>query len=173
MRKPAIGPFVLGFAAALGRAAFGQYTISTIAGGGPTEGSVATVIAIRSNSTAVDSAGNLYTAFANRVYKVATNGTVTTVAGNGTYGYSGDNGPATSAQISYINSVAVDSTGNLYITDTYNYRIRRVSGGIITTVAGNGKDGYSRDNGPATSAQLNPPSAFPLTSTGRPYMHTS
>src|SRR5260370_30914108 len=80
MRKPAIGPFVLGFAAALGRAAFGQYTISTIAGGGPPEGSVATAIAIRSNSTAVDSAGNLYTAFANRVYKVATNGTVTTVA---------------------------------------------------------------------------------------------
>src|SRR5258708_21599976 len=160
MRKPAIGPFLLGFAAALGRAAFGQYTCSTIGGGGPPEGSVATAIAIRSNSTAVDSAGNLYTAFANRVYKVATNGTITTVAGNGTYGYSGDNGLATSAQISDPDGVAVDSTGNLYIGDTLNGRVRIVSnGGTITTFAGGGTQGLG-DGGLATNASLSSPAGL-------------
>ena len=79
---------------------------------------------------------------------------ITTVAGNGTPGFSGDNGPATSAQLNDPYGVAVDSAGNLYIADTDNNRIRKVSNGVITTVAGNGTPGYSGDNGPATSAQL-------------------
>ena len=79
------------------------------------------------------------------------------MAGNGTAGYSGDNGPATSAQLNTPYGVAVDAAGNLYIADTGNHRIRKVSNGVITTVAGNGTPGYSGDNGPATSAQLNRP----------------
>ena len=66
---------------------------------------------------------------------------ITTVAGNGTPGFSGDNGPATSAQLFYPLGVAADSAGNLYIADTGNSRIRKVSNGVITTVAGNGTSG--------------------------------
>ena len=88
---------------------------------------------------------------------------IATVAGNGACGFSGDNGPATSAQLDFPMGVAVDSSGNLYIADTYDYRIRKVSNGVITTVAGNGTPGFSGDNGPATSAQLDVPTASPWT----------
>ena len=71
--------------------------------------------------------------------------TITTLAGNGTSGFSGDNGPATSAELSYPSGVAADSAGNLYIADENNYRIRKVSKGVITTVAGNGTRGFSGD----------------------------
>jgi uncharacterized protein (TIGR03437 family) len=80
--------------------------------------------------------------------------TIRTIAGNGTAGFSGDNGPATSAQLSGPFGVAVDAAGNLYIADTGNYRVRKVSNGVITTVVGNGTTGFSGDNGPATSARL-------------------
>jgi sugar lactone lactonase YvrE len=106
---------------------------------------------------AIDSSGNLFIAdtFNSSVRKVSTSGIIITVAGNGTYGYSGDGGPATSAQLSSPRGLAVDSAGNLFIADSGNYRIRRVSSsGIITTVAGNGTYGYSGDEGPATSAQI-------------------
>jgi uncharacterized protein (TIGR03437 family) len=102
---------------------------------------------------AVDSTGNLYFANSGNISKVS-NGIIATVAGNGTQGFSGDNGPATSAQLYWPEGVAVDSAGNLYIADQYNYRIRKVSNGVITTVAGNGTASFSGDNGPATSAQL-------------------
>src|SRR5271157_4608541 len=83
--------------------------------------------------------------------------TIYTVAGSGTLGYSGDNGPATSAEMHGPYGVAADSAGNLYIADSGNQRVRKVSNGVIATVAGNGTMGYSGDNGPATSAQLNTP----------------
>jgi uncharacterized protein (TIGR03437 family) len=120
---------------------------------------------------AVDSAGNLYIADwqDNRIRKVA-NGVITTVAGNGTRGYSGDNGLATSAQLAYPQGVAVDSAGNLYIADTSNSRIREVSNGVIATVAGDGTFGFSGDNGPATSAQLNGPSGVAVDSAGNLYI---
>lgn len=109
-----------------------------------------------------DSSGNLYIADTdnNRVRKVtATTGAITTVAGNGTAGYSGDNSAAVDAELNYPVSLALDSTGNLYITDTNNNVIRMVSAatGIITTFAGNGIGGYGGDGGPATSAELSYP----------------
>jgi uncharacterized protein (TIGR03437 family) len=117
----------------------------------------------------VDSAGNLYFAGGGRVRKVS-NGVITTVAGNGASGFSGDNGPATSAQLSIPSAVAVDSAGSLYIADPENNRIRKVSNGTITTVAGNGVPGFSGDNGPATSAELELPHGIALDSTGNLYI---
>ena len=120
---------------------------------------------------AVDSAGNLYIADPgnNRIRKVS-NGVITTVAGNGTPGFSGDNGPATSAQLYWPRGLAVDSAGNLYIADTANNRIRKISNGVIATVAGNGTEGFSGDNGPATSAQLYLPYSIAVDSAGNLYI---
>ena len=73
--------------------------------------------------------------------------TISTAVGNGTAGYSGDNGPAIAAQLNQPHGVAVDSAGNVYIADSGNNRVRKISNGVITTVAGNGVAGYSGDNG--------------------------
>jgi hypothetical protein len=112
--------------------------ITTIAGGNGPNRVAATSIPLLVTYVAVDGSGNVYVAATavNRVYKVATNGIATTVAGNGTYGYSGDNGPATSAQLSFTRAVTLDNAGNLYVADSN--RVRKVSSGIITTVAGGG-----------------------------------
>ena len=123
------------------------------------------------NGVAVDPAGNLYISDSgNNRIRVVSSGVITTIAGNGTAGFSGDNGLATSAQISAPNGVAADSSGNLYISDHANNRIRRVSSGVIITVAGNGTYGYSGDNGPATSAQLAQPYGVAVDSTGNIYI---
>jgi len=83
-------------------------------------------------------------------------GVISTVAGNGSAGFTGDGGPATSAKLSDPSGVAIDGAGNIYIADDSNNRIRKVSpNGTITTVAGTGIAGYSGDGGPATDAQLN------------------
>ena len=96
---------------------------------------------------------------------VKATGDIITVAGNGTAGYSGDNGPATAAELDVPYDVAVDSAGDLFIADKGNDRIREVvkATGDIITVAGNGTAGYSGDNGPATAAELNDPTASPST----------
>lgn len=107
---------------------------------------------------AVDAAGNLYIADppSNRVRKVSPAGIITTFAGTGVAGYSGDGGPAASAKLSSPQDLAVDAAGNLYITDQ-SYRIRKVTpAGVITTVAGNGNWGYSGDGGAAASASIAP-----------------
>jgi uncharacterized protein (TIGR03437 family) len=128
------------------------------------------------SGVAVDAAGNLYIADAgnSRIRKVATNGIITTVAGNGSPGYSGDGGPATRAQLYLPLGVAVDAAGNLYIitdSDYYVSRIRKVAtNGIITTIAGNGSPGYSGDGGPATSAQLDDTSGVAVDATGNVYV---
>lgn len=121
------------------------------------------------SSVAVDSAGNLFIVdtYNHVVRKVSSAGIVTTVAGNGTAGYSGDGGPATDAQLDYPFAVAVDAVGNLFIADTVNDVIRQVSpAGIITTVAGNGTSGYSGDGGPAIAAELYRPSGIAVDAAG-------
>jgi uncharacterized protein (TIGR03437 family) len=108
---------------------------------------------------AIDSTGNLYIAepTSNRVRRVSAAGIITTFAGTGSAGYSGDGGPAFNAQLTEPADLALDASGNLYITDPTHNRIRSVSpAGIITTVAGNGNWGYAGDGGPATSAPLSP-----------------
>ena len=150
--------------------------ITTVAGGGSCstlidfvcagDGGPATSAAlIVAAGLAVDGRGNLFIVDQNRIRKVSTDGIITTVAGNGIAGFSGDGGPAISAQFSYPVNVAVDGAGNLFIADRGPGRIRKVSSdGIITTVAGNGVPcgTYTGclalgDGGPATSAQLNGP----------------
>ncbi len=105
------------------------------------------------------------------VRKVSPSGVITPFAGTGTRGFSGDNGPATSAQLIGPYGLAVDRSGNLYISDTSNNRIRKVStNGTITTIAGNGTPGYSGDNGPASAAQLNQPRGIATDSSGNLYI---
>ena len=155
--------------------AFGQsYTISTFAGSGTLgytgdSGPAASAQLDYPWAVAVDSAGNLYIAdtYNQRIRKVS-NGVITTVAGIATWGFSGDNGPATSAQLDYPSGVAVDSAGNFYIADTYNYRVRKVSNGVITTVAGGGS--ALGDGGPATSALLSLPYGVAVDSAGNLYI---
>ena len=119
----------------------------------------------------VDSAGNLYIAdSANNRIREISGGVINTVAGNGTPGFSGEGGPATSAQLYAPSGVAVDTAGNLYISDTYSGSIRKVSNGVITTVAGNGTPGFSGDNGPATVAQLNSPYGLAVDTAGNLYI---
>src|ERR1700676_4722780 len=124
---------------------------------------------------AVDDAGNLYIAeFGSHVRKVTPNGIIQTIAGTGVEGYSGDGGLATQALLNEPRGLAVDSAGNLYIADTGNNVIRRVSpDGFITTFAGNGQAGYSGDRGLATSAQLNFPTHIAVDTAGSLYIADS
>jgi len=123
---------------------------------------------------AVDSSGNLYIADDNndRIREVNTSGTISTVAGDGTAGFSGDDGSATSAELNSPSAVFVDSHGNIYIADTGNYEIREVTSGTIHTVAGENSlgAGFGGDLGPATSAQLNDPSGVAVDSSGNIYL---
>ena len=149
--------------------------ITTVAGGGATlgdNGPATSAHLYSPKGVAVDSAGNLYIAdtYNQRIRKVS-NGVITTVAGTGTHGpSSGDNSPATSASLFSPTGVAVDSAGNLYIADTGNSRVRKVSNGVITTVAGTGGYGFSGDNGPATSAQLYNPDGIAVDPAGNLYI---
>ncbi len=124
---------------------------------------------------ALDANGNLYIAdWENqRVRKVtAATGIITTVAGAGIYGYSGDGSAATSAELGNPSSVAVDQAGNLYIADSANNRIREVSAatGVISTFAGTGVAGYNGDGIAATSAELNDPSGIAFDGAGNLYI---
>jgi trimeric autotransporter adhesin len=150
--------------------------ITTVAGNGGSGFSGDNGPAISASLTpcglAVDSAGNFYIADcdAESVIRKVSNGVITTVAGNGTFGFSGDNGPALSAQLYQPTGVAVDSGGNIYIADTFNNRIRKVSNGVITTIAGNGTGGFAGDNGPATSSELLQPKGVAVDSAGNVYL---
>ena len=125
---------------------------------------------------AVDGNGNLYIADTgnNRIRKVTPSGLITTIAGSGTKGFSGDGGAGTSAQLNTPYAVAVDSAGNVYIADYLNSRIRKLAvNGVITTIAGNGTFSYSGDGGPATSAALFFPSGVAVDSSGNVYIADS
>jgi len=124
---------------------------------------------------AVDSSGNVYISdyYNFVVRKVDATNTITTIAGmGGTRGFSGDNGPATSAELNYPYGITLDTFGNLFIADSYNCRVRKVilATGIINTYGGNGSCTYGGDNGLATSAQLNYPGGVAADSTGNLYI---
>jgi uncharacterized protein (TIGR03437 family) len=145
---------------------------TTTGQGGLGDGGPATSASLRNNTgIAVDSSGNLFIADRgnSRIRKVSLNGIITTVAGNGTAGFSGDGGPATSASLNLASygQLAVDKSGNLFFSDGANNRIRKVStNGIISTVAGTGAAGFSGDGGPATLASLNMPQGIALDAAG-------
>ena len=124
-----------------------------------------------------DSAGNLYLAeTANHVIrKVDTTGHITTIAGTGTQGFSGDSGPATAATLDSPQGLALDTANNLYIADTHNHRIRKLNliTGTITTFAGSGTQGFFGDNALATAAQLNLPTGLAADATGNLYFADS
>ena len=155
--------------------------ITTVAGNGRAfysgDGGAATNAAWEDPfGVAVDASGNLFIvdSFNNRICKVGTDGIITTLAGNGIPGYSGDGGGATNAELNYPSGVAVDASGNLFIADTGNYRIREVrTNGIITTVAGNGTRGYSGDGGPATKAELDNPTGVAVDASGNLFIADS
>jgi len=135
--------------------------ITTFAGGGHGgDGGLATdAFLIKAQGVTVDAGGNVYIADSgdNRVRKVDTAGIISTIAGDATQGFAGDGGPATSAKLSSPQSVSFDANGNLYISDYFNGRVRKVDkAGNITTVAGGGSGGPVKDGGPATDQSLAP-----------------
>lgn len=152
--------------------------ITTIAGIGTNgysgDGGPATAAALFSPTrAAADHAGNVYIAdvYNNRIRKIDASGQITTIAGTGTYGYSGDGGPATSAELYWPDAVAVDTADNVYVSDTVNNRIRKIdTSGMITTIAGTGFAGVLGDGGPAVSAQVNEPEDVAVDSHGNLYI---
>jgi sugar lactone lactonase YvrE len=152
--------------------------ISTVAGDSSQGFSLDNVPAVSSElyfptCVAFDGSGNYYIAdeWNNRIRKVSASGEISTVAGNGVPGFSGDNGPATDAQLNYPTGIALDSSGNIYIADAVNSRIRKVNAfGIISTVVGTDSTGYSGDNGPATNAWLNEPTSVAVDLFGNIYI---
>jgi uncharacterized protein (TIGR03437 family) len=139
--------------------------ISTVAGTGVQgfsgDGGPATSAMLNVPASVMFANGNLYIADSTnqRIRQVSTNGTITTIAGNGGGGgYSGDGGPATNAALNFPLGMAMDGAGNLYFADGDNYRVRRIAPtGVITTVAGDGIEGFAGDQGPASGAELNYP----------------
>ncbi len=157
--------FILILPLFLPQTVFGQ-AIETIAGGGVADGAAALDASLNTPlSVCFDHLGNLYIADTNnhRIRKVDQNGIITTVAGNGTSGYSGDQGLAINAQLNYPTDMVVDKAGILYISDTNNHRIRRVAGnGIITTYVGTGTPGDSGDGGAAVDAEISGPQGLAI-----------
>ncbi len=144
--------------------------IDTIAGGNTQDGGPATgAILNQPFSVAVSIDGTVYIADAanDRIRRVTPSGMISTVAGNGSSGFSGDAGPATQAQLNNPKSVAIAPDGTLYIADAGNNRIRRVGpAGTISTLAGNGSNGFSGDGGPAANARLNQPNGVTVSADG-------
>lgn len=156
----------------------GAQTITTFAGGlvGGYSGDGGAATAAECNrvaGVACDTHGNVFIAdFGNNaIRKVDASGVITTVAGTGTAGYSGDGGAATAAKLYHTAGVAVDNAGNVFIADSWNNVVRKVnSSGIITTIAGTGAAGYTGDGGPATAATLDDPNSLTVDAAGNVYI---
>ncbi len=156
-------------------------TISTVAGNGVAtyqgdDGPATSASLSRPFGVALDAAGNLYIADSanNRVRKVSTDGTMATVAGTGTAGFSGDGGPANKAQLNRPWDVKVDAAGDLFIADYSNSRIRMVTpDGVITTIAGDGNSGYTGDGAAAVSARLSFPTGIAIDTNGNIFIADS
>jgi hypothetical protein len=146
-----------------------------ITGGFSGDGGLATSAALNApTGLAVDATGNIYVVDGqSRVRKItASTGIITTVAGNGTFGYSGDGGPATAAAFNQPYYLALDAAGNIYVADSRNSCIRKVTvaTGDISTVAGNTTFGYSGDGGPATAASFDVITSVASTAAGDLYI---
>jgi len=152
-------------------------TITTIAGNGTYgysgDGGAATSAQMKNpNQITGDAAGNLYICDGDVIRKISPSGIITTIAGTGTPGYSGDGGPATSAQLNAPFGIAVDGAGDIIFADRNNYVIRKITpAGIISTIAGTGMLGYSGDGGPATLAGLEAPEGLVIDPLGNIYFH--
>lgn len=150
--------------------------ISTYAGttqGFSGDGGPATQAAMNNpTAAAVDAAGILYVTdqLNQRIRRIDTGGAITTVAGTGTAGYSGDGSSATSASLNYPGGIVLDSSGALFIVDTLNNRVRKVVGTTISLVAGTGTAGFAGDGGPALQAQFNQPFSITLDNAGNLYV---
>lgn len=152
-------------------------TISTVAGNGEEgldgDGGPATAAKVTPVAIAVAGAGGFFITSGSRDRKVDAAGVITTVAGTGDRGPSGDGGPAVNAQLTEVDAVAVGADGSVYLGDDFNHRIRRIDpAGIISTVAGSGPD-YPGDGGPATRAYLSSPTFTYLDEAGRLYIADS
>ena len=175
--------YIVDSSAGLIRAVSATGIVSTIAGnhnfgflgsnGTPASASELSTLATYST---FDSQGNFYFSDTNnaRVRKIDLSGNISTVAGNGSGTYSGDGGPAAAASLNAPKGLVFDSSGNLYIADTNNNRIRQVNpNGIITTVVGTGVAGSTGDGGPSSNAELNAPEGIAIDSAGNGYVTES
>jgi sugar lactone lactonase YvrE len=151
--------------------------ITTIAGNGAAgysgDGGPATAATLYAGGLVLDNAGNVYFADGqnNRVRKINDSGIITTIAGNGTGGYSGDGGAATLAELYAPGDIALDDSGNVYIVEFVNAIVRKINAsGLISTLAGNGSQGYSGDGGPATAAEMYTPTGIATDRAGNIYV---
>lgn len=154
-------------------AAWGQqYLISTVAGGAapPTPAAANRTSIGDPPRVATDSSGNVYFGSLHSIFRVDPSGTLTRVAGNGRSGYSGDGGPAGTAQFQSPDGIAIDGAGNIFVADRTANVIRKIAGGVVTTYAGTGLTGYLGDGGPAASAQFNGPTGLAVDSAGHLYV---
>ena len=152
--------------------------ITTFAGNGVAffggDGGPATAAKIQyPTGVATDHMGNLYVADNgnNRIRKINSAGIINTIAGSAAYGFAGDGGPSTASKLYYPRSVCTDISGNVYITDIQNFRIRKINTlGIISTIIGNGTEGFSGDGGPATAAEIDQSSGVAVDLSGNIYI---
>ena len=151
-----------------------EYTISTVVAGtpAPTPAAATSFFTRGPWGVAPDASGNLYfTSQFNCIFKLSAGGSLTVFAGGAGFGYSGDHGPAAKATFWGATGLVFDASGNLFVADTLNHAVRRISpDGIVITIAGNGTPGYSGDGGPATAAQLHDPEDVAVDRTGNLYI---